>query len=225
MIEKKLQQVSVKMVETSDSVEQQMAQLKQELNELKVNYGMKCKENEQLLRENNEGKEAMNKLSYADKDNNEAKKLMEEIQKLRSLNKHRDEIIEQMDTQNKNLRDTETQLKLTQNDYELLQNQNKGLEMKVKDLQEKLESMDKTVQVYKEKAFQAEKEKESTAIEYQNKIELLSYKLLNRAETDSTNSGSGGSAQFKELLSLCKSDLDEILNRLKAQVQSDGVED
>ena len=65
--------------------------------------------------------------------------MIEEIQKLRSLNKHRDDIINQMENQNKNLRETETQLKLTQNDYELLHNLNKSLEMKVKDLQEKLD--------------------------------------------------------------------------------------
>ena len=59
---------------------------------------------------------------YGSKDSVETKKLLEEIQKLRSLNKHRDEILNQMESQNKNLRETETQLKLTQNDYELLTN-------------------------------------------------------------------------------------------------------
>lgn len=34
--------------------------------------------------------------------------MIEEIQKLRSLNKHRDDIINQMENQNKNLRETET---------------------------------------------------------------------------------------------------------------------
>ncbi len=33
---------------------------------------------------------------------------MEENQKLRSLNKHRDEILSQIETQNKSLRETET---------------------------------------------------------------------------------------------------------------------
>jgi hypothetical protein len=35
----------------------------------------------------------------------------------------------------------------------------------------------------------------------------------------------GGSKQFQELLTLCKSDLDEILNRLKSQVQNEATED
>lgn len=45
---------------------------------------------------------------------------MEEIQKLRSLNKNRDEILNEMESKSKNLRETETQLKLTQNDIEIL---------------------------------------------------------------------------------------------------------
>ena len=53
---------------------------------------------------------------------------------------------------------------------------------------------------------------------------MLSYKLLNKAEDNSSDSAPS-STQFKELLSLCKSDLDEILNRLKSQVQNDGIED
>ena len=96
---------------------------------------MKCRENENLIKENQELKETLNqKNAYNTKDNTEVKKLMEEIQKLRSLNKHRDEILGQMESQNKNLREAETQLKLTQNDYELLQNQNKSLEIKIKEL-------------------------------------------------------------------------------------------
>jgi predicted RNase H-like nuclease (RuvC/YqgF family) len=168
---------------------------------------------------------------YGSKDSVEAKKMMEEISKLRSLNKHRDEIIGQMESQNKNLRETETQLKLTQNDYELLHTQNKALELRVKDLQEKCEGAEARLAQLREKALHAEKDKEQQAIEYQNKIELLQYKLLNKVENDSSfgdDSGGGsssGSKQFQELLSLCKSDLEEILNRLKSQVQSEAAEE
>ena len=45
--------------------------------------------------------------------------------------------------------------------------------MKIKDLQEKLESAEARLLQFKDRAFQAEKEKEQAAIEYQNKIELL----------------------------------------------------
>lgn len=70
---------------------------------------MKCKEIEQVNKENQELKDTVNdKNAYNSKDNSDVKKMMEENQKLRSLNKHRDEILNQMETQNKSLRDTET---------------------------------------------------------------------------------------------------------------------
>ena len=125
------------------------------------------------------------------------------------------------------MRETETQLKLTQNDYELLQNQNTSQEIKIKDFQEKLETADAKLQQFKDRAFQAEKEKEQASIESQNQIELLQYKLLHKVENESANGDdqSGSAKQFTELLGICKSDLDEILNRLKSNFQNEATED
>jgi hypothetical protein len=94
-------------------------------------------------------------------------------------------------------------------------------------LQEKLESVDAKMQQFKDRAFQAEKEKEQTSIEYQNKIELLQYKLLHKVENESSNSddNQGSAKQFTELLGICKSDLDEILQRLKSNFQNEATED
>ena len=45
-------------------------------------------------------------------------------------------------------------------------------------------------------------------------------------DSSSTDDDSkNGSGPFKELLGLCKSDLDEILNRLKSQMKSEALED
>jgi len=98
-----------------------LIQTKKELNDLKVNYSMKCKEVEQLNREAAEASDTLKeKSSYNSKENTEVKKLMEEIQRLRSLNKNRDEILTEMESKSKNLRETETQLKITQSDIEIL---------------------------------------------------------------------------------------------------------
>jgi hypothetical protein len=100
--------------------------------------------------------------------------------------------------------------------------------MKNKELIEKLEQMEAKLVQQKEKAYQAEKEKEQVTIEYQNKIEFLQYKLLSKVEADGSaadEDSKNGGGQFKELLSLCKSDLDEILNRLKTHMKSEAVED
>lgn len=82
--------------------------MKKELSDLKVNYQIKCRENEALTKELAELKEAAKQNLYGSKDSVESKKMLEEISKLRSLNKHRDDIINQMEAQNKNLRETET---------------------------------------------------------------------------------------------------------------------
>jgi len=44
------------------------------------------------------------------------------------LNKKRDDILNEIDTKNKSLRETETQLKLTKNDIEIVHAKNKQLE-------------------------------------------------------------------------------------------------
>ena len=40
------------------------------------------------------------------------------------LNKKRDEFLQEIDSKNQSLRETETQLKLTRNDIEIIQNKN-----------------------------------------------------------------------------------------------------
>jgi hypothetical protein len=51
--------------------------------------------------------------------------------------------------------------------------------------------------------------------------------LLNKVENDSSlgEDSFGGGKQFSELLGICKSDLDEILNRLKSNFQNEAIED
>jgi len=48
------------------------------------------------------------------------RQLQDEVQRLRSINKNRDNILSEIDSKNQSLRETETQLKLSQNDIEIL---------------------------------------------------------------------------------------------------------
>lgn len=78
-----------------EELNQKLIQARKELNDLKTNYTMKCKENENLQKENQDLKDEQinSKSGYGSKESTEIKKMTEEIQKLRSLNKHRDEIL------------------------------------------------------------------------------------------------------------------------------------
>lgn len=54
-----------------------------------------------------------------------------------------------------------------------------------------------------------------------SKIDSLQYKLLNKLEVDDSRDDDA----FYELLSLCKNDISEILDRMRKQVSSDDVEE
>jgi hypothetical protein len=59
---------------------------------------------------------------------------MEEIQKLRSINKDRDHILEEFESRGKSMRETDTKLKMTMNDVQMLTVQKQNCEGKIKDL-------------------------------------------------------------------------------------------
>lgn len=116
---------------------------------------------------------------------------------------------------------------MLQNDIDIINNQNKALEMKNKDLNERIEQLEVKLQSQKERALTLEKEKETNAIEYENKIEFLKYKLLNKINDEGSSNQVEGdnSSQFNDLLSICKQDLEEILLKLKQKAQTQSVED
>ena len=113
-------------------------------------------------------------------DQQEVKKLQEEIAKLRSLNKNRDQILVEMDQKNKALRESETNLKMVQNDLELAQSQNASTEMKNKQQADKIRDLEQKINQSKEQIFNTEKLKEQQQIEYESKIEMFKQKLLNK---------------------------------------------
>ena len=81
-------------------------------------------------------------MSKSTVDQQEVKRLQEEIAKLRSLNKNRDQILAEMDQKNKALRESETNLKMVQNDYDLIQNEKQNLEVKNKQQAEKIRDLE-----------------------------------------------------------------------------------
>lgn len=80
----------------------------------------------------------------------QVRQLQEEVTRLRSINKNRDNILSEIDSKNQSLRETETALKLTQNDIEILHNKTKQLEAISKEYADKNETLEKKVQTLKE---------------------------------------------------------------------------
>mmetsp|Transcript_23965 Transcript_23965/g.36736 ORF Transcript_23965/g.36736 Transcript_23965/m.36736 type:complete len:105 (+) Transcript_23965:1294-1608(+) len=76
----------------------------------------------------------------------QVKQLTEELSKFKSMSKNRDNILNEIDSKNKSLRETETKLKLTQNDIEIMQTKARQQESMNKDLTEKTADLEKKVQ-------------------------------------------------------------------------------
>ena len=88
------------------------------------------------------------------------RQLQEEINRLRSINKNRDDILNEIDSKNQSLRETETELKLTKNDIEILNSKTAHLTSQNKELNEKNEELEKKVQQLKEHQYKTQKEKD-----------------------------------------------------------------
>ena len=74
----------------------------------------------------------------------------------------------------------------------------------------------------KEAQLKTQKEKDQLEISLNNQIEMLQYKLLSGGERDGSRVGSMSAGMqdsaentFKELLKLCRGDLQDITNRIK----------
>ena len=145
------------------------------------------------------------------------------------MNKNRDDILQEIDSKNHNLRETETKLKLTQNDMEILENKAKQLEAINRELNEKNEDLEKRLKSSKDQLQQSQREKDQIQIELNNKIEILQYKLINGGDSKSQGNPSQSlqttESTFHELLQLCKGDLKDITSKLTQIANNEKVEE
>lgn len=159
--------------------------------------------------------------------------MIDELQKLRSLNKNRDQLLTEIDTKSKQLRESETEVKLLKNDLENVKQNLASVEKKNVEVFKKLEDSEIKIHTGKEQLFAEEKARKQENIENEGKIEQLKQKLMTKLrDASSMSSQNTGDMQeqsgqeFSELLQLCRGDLGEILQKLRVKVQSDAtVED
>ena len=104
----------------------------------------------QELKQYHQGPQSNAYSSVTSNSEMQTKQLKDEIQRLKSLSKNRDEILVEIDQKNHNLWETETQLKLTKNDIEILQSKNKTQDKLNMEMNEKNEALEKKVQLLKE---------------------------------------------------------------------------
>ena len=101
---------------------------------MKVELSLTKQQLEQSQKENAELKAQLKQTElYSGKqsaDAQEVKRLQDEINRLTSLTKNRDQLLVELDAKSKQLREAETSLKISQNDLELAQSQGQSMELR-----------------------------------------------------------------------------------------------
>lgn len=86
-------------------------------------------------------------------------------------------------------------------------------------MNERNETNEKKLSIMKDSNLKLQKDKDQIEISLNNKIEILQYKLLNGTQEKSMNGDaddkSSAENTFKELLQLCKGDMNEIIKKLQ----------
>jgi len=197
-----------------DELNKKVTELTEENNELKVQSKIDKKELTNLKNENDELKEHLSKARDIGDNAEDSNQLLDEVQKLRSIKKDRDDLLKDLESRSKSMRQTEAQLKMKQNEMEITTD-------KVESFKNKIKQKENEIIELRTRAEKAEKEKEAIEIDSMNKIEVLQYKLLNKLESDDKQDD----VAFEELVNFCKADLEDIVTRINGKMGNDDVEE
>jgi len=186
-----------------------------ELNNLKTSQQEKIKELDQLKKENTELNGHLAKLGkeFTPQAAAESKKMAEEIQKLKLVNKDREEIISELDSKSALSAENDSKMKMLQNELEMHRNEKNEVTKKANELQEKIDSLDKKYEQMKETHENMKKEKMTKTMELETKLELLQNQLVNKAEDEGENN-------VDTMLDVVKTVLEEIRDKTFAHGRS-----
>lgn len=157
--------------------------------EMKSNYQARVRELEGIRKENQELKDHLSKLGqeFTPQAAIEAKKMAEEVQKLKILNKDREEIFSELEEKSKAAQEHESRINMLQNELEAHKRENESTSKRIKDLQDREEMLAKKYGALKEAYEQQSKEKEARTAELEGRLEMLHTKLISRTEDEGEN--------------------------------------
>lgn len=157
--------------------------LNKEFTELKIKYQVKCKEVETAKKENESIKQELSNAGKGIVPSSmlEMRKLTEELQKLKLLNKEKNEKLEELDRKTTQITDQEIKLKLLRNEIEIEKN-NKGiLDAKMAESQERVDGLEKKYGSLKQAHDELQREKRTKEEELEAKVAATEKKLSSKA--------------------------------------------
>jgi serine/threonine protein kinase len=193
--------------------------LNKEYTELKIRYQMKSKEVDAAKKENESIKQ---ELSNAGKgivpsSTVEMRKLTEELQKLKLLNKDKNEKLEELDKRNAQITDQEIKLKLLRNEIEIEKNSKGILDAKITESQERVDTLEKKYESLKQAHDELQKEKRSKEEDLEVKIAATEKKL--------NSSASDNDYDNEAMIDLIKDTLNDIKRKIQGYIKEQKEEE
>ena len=200
-----------------DTLHEQLEKEKKEANEQKVQLESLASELKAVKQENEEIKKYFGDTGYMSTDKVEIRKLSEELNKLKAINKNREEVIQELDKTKEALTEALTKNKILTNEMEALHGVKQSLEDKTAELQGKLDSLDKKYAALKHQFEETNFSKEKSTAELEAKIDELQYKLPAKTLTEQPTESP--ETAILEVMEYCKKALNDIRERVKDEIK------
>ncbi len=190
-----------------------------ELSEMKIKYQMKLHELEAAQKENAEAKARLesSQKGFIPESTLELRKLTDEVQKLKTLNKTRKEVITEIDKRNALISEQDTKIKLMQNEIAIEKNATEMLDEKVAEGQERVATMEKKYESLRLAHEELQKQKELKEAELETKLETMQKKISSKViQTEDSDT--------ETMAEVIQTVLDEIKGKIKMHIQGSKEE-
>eukprot|EP00826_Nyctotherus_ovalis_P024939 TRINITY_DN1924_c0_g1_i7.p1 TRINITY_DN1924_c0_g1~~TRINITY_DN1924_c0_g1_i7.p1 ORF type:complete len:720 (+),score=256.08 TRINITY_DN1924_c0_g1_i7:160-2319(+) len=186
-----------------------------ELNDQKGKFEALLNEFKSVKQENEDLKAhlGVSERGYMSTEKLEIRKLMEELNKLKAVNKDREEVIANLTKTKEALRDAIARNRMLANEMEVLREEKKSLEAKINEQQAKLENAERSYAKLKQESEQRTYTNERMKVEFEAQINALQHNLPSVA-----NNTGFVDASSLEVMKNCSAILSSIKQKIKKEM-------
>eukprot|EP00826_Nyctotherus_ovalis_P030099 TRINITY_DN2390_c0_g4_i1.p1 TRINITY_DN2390_c0_g4~~TRINITY_DN2390_c0_g4_i1.p1 ORF type:complete len:720 (-),score=267.85 TRINITY_DN2390_c0_g4_i1:106-2265(-) len=217
------QKVTVEKDELISTLCEQLKKQKEEYNRQKVMLESQANELKTIRKENEDLKAhlGVGEKGYMSADKIEIRKLCEELNKLKAVNKDREEVITELNATKETLSETLISKKILEYELKVLKEAKKYLEDKVDELHTRLEKTEQSHSKAKQDLEKAKLAVEKAKAEHEAEVNELRYTLPGKALQGATAAGDPVSVEIvgncSKLLELLKKKVDSEMNYKKSE--------
>jgi serine/threonine protein kinase len=195
-----------------DQIQSENTQLNKENLELKAKYDL-CESNLKFLKTDyNKLKDQLQQVNNQE----DIIKIKEELEKYKIINKDRLDLLSEIENKNNEVFELKNKLTGYENDINHISRDNNSLIQRNRDYITQIESNEDKIAEYKQKINELSKYNEDISNQYQKKLDVLQYKLLDISEEDGANSISN----LTKVIEMINDSINDFSNSCKHKITS-----